>query len=90
MCEHKLLMGYTFIGPLALVSYLSQPMFTHEAALVYITINAINAPFTCILPHSEVAIVDEFGLACGVLRYHKWVAINLASQVAVVKIGEGV
>ena len=61
---------FYLISHLALVTYLSQAMFTHKTALVYISVDAVDASFTRILPHGNVAIVDEFWFARGVLCNH--------------------
>ena len=64
----------------------SQPMRSHEPALVDVSVYAVDMPFTGILPCEDVAFVDEFRLTLGVLRNHKLVAVEFSYEIAIVEI----
>ena len=68
-------------------SYFSQFVFTHKSALVYITVNAVYASFSCILPKHEVEVVFQYRYALGILSYHNLIVVELAKKVAVVEVG---
>ena len=56
----------------------SQPVPSHEAAFVDITIDSVQSAFTCILPHLEVSAVSQYGFPLGVLGNHELVAVQFA------------
>ena len=68
----------------------SQSMPSHEAAFVNITIDSVQSTFTCILPHLEVSAVCQYGFPLGVLGNHELVAVQLAQQIMVVKVGSSI
>ena len=62
-------------------------MPSHEAAFVYIAINAIEMPLTRVLPHDKVQMVVEHRLITRVLGNHHLVVAQEPQQVVVVEIG---
>lgn len=71
-------------------SYFSQPVSTHEAALVHVAVDAVDVSLAGVLPHGEVAPVGEHWLTAGVLGNHEFVVVDFALQVEIIEIGEGV
>ena len=72
------------------VAYLAQGVLAHETALIDITLDAVDAALARVLPHRDVTVVFQAGLALGVLGYHNLIVVNLAKQVFVVEVCAGV
>lgn len=68
----------------------SQSMPSHEPAFVNIAIDAVQSSLTGILPHFEVSAVCQHWFALGILSYHELIAVQLAKQVMVVKVGSSI
>ena len=68
----------------------SQSMPSHETAFVNIAIDAVQSSLTGILPHFEVSAVCQHWFALGILSYHELIAVQLAKQVMVVKVGSSI
>ena len=68
----------------------SQSMPSHEPAFVNIAIDTVQSSLTGILPHFEVSAVCQHWFALGILSYHELIAVQLAKQVMVVKVGSSI
>ena len=53
----------------------SQGMAAHEAALVNITADAIDAALTSVLSHGNLTIVSHYGLLVGIHGNHNLIII---------------
>lgn len=83
-------LGTEFLGlwlPSSLEAELSEAMAAHEAGLVHVTVDAIEAAFTCVLPKGDVAFICENRLLICILSYHNEVIVELSLQVLVIEIG---
>ena len=79
-----------FVVSLVSETYFSQSVSTHEAALVNISVDAVDVSFAGVLPHSDVAVVAEYRFLFGVLCYHEGVVVYLSCEIAVVEVGASV
>lgn len=70
--------------------YLSKLMPSHEAAFVYIAINAIEMPLTRVLPHDKVQMVVEHRLITRVLGNHHLVVVKHSKEIDIIEVGIGV
>lgn len=70
--------------------YLFQLVPAHEATLVHIAIDAVDVPFTGVLPHLKVTAIGQPRFLCGVLRHHELVVVYIPLEVGVVEICVGV
>lgn len=72
------------------VSNLAQHVAAHKPRLVHVAVDAVDMTLAGILPHLEVATVVEHRYALGVLGNHQLVAVELAREVGIVEVGEGI
>lgn len=67
-----------------------QSVSAHEAALIHVSVYAVELSLTGVLPHLDISAIAEHRFTLAVLGNHQLVAVEFAQQIIIVEIGTGI
>ena len=65
-------------------------MVAHETAFVHMSIHAVYMAPASVLPHGNVALVEQLRFHIAILGYHELIVVYGPEQVFIIEVGIGI